>query len=123
MEEKNSTGKYINPNRKLFRKKDLEKIEKDILDGLNIAKISQKYKIDYWVVHNVFIDFILEKQRNNKNLSITFGHKDQEYYTEEELLAGIDYKSYTWENLTEEEKQFYLNYGTENNNGADSSLE
>jgi hypothetical protein len=123
MEEKNSTGKYFNPNKKIFKKEDLEKIEQDIINGLNLVKISQKYKIDYWAIHSIFTDFILEKQRSSKHLSITFGHKNQEYYTEEELLAGIDYKSYTWENLTEEEKQFYLNYGTENNNGADSSLE
>jgi len=37
-----------------------------------------------------------------------WGHKDESYYTEEELLKGIP--EYTFEELSQQEKQFYLNY-------------
>ena len=37
------------------------------------------------------------------------GHKQEEYYSEKELLTGIP--EYTWEELSKAEIKFYQNYG------------
>lgn len=55
-----------------------------------------------------------EKRLNGKRVLVRkkdppLGHKDEEYYSEKELLAGIE--DYTWESLSEVEKEFYNNYG------------
>lgn len=124
MKQKELFGKYAKLTRKTFSHEDLENINTDILNGVNIIKIAEKYHVGYHVIHSIFVEFILNSDsRGSRRVQAIFGYKKQEYYTEEELLAGIDFSSYTWENLTEHEKQFYLNYGTEKHNGNDSSLE
>jgi len=124
MEDSPLFGEYSKYTRRVFTRGELESIKAEIIKGNTIAKIAKDYQVDYWVISTIFKEFILNGPYNkNKNPTVKLGHKDEEYYTEEEMLSGIDYSSYTWDNLTEEEKQFYLNYGTEDNNRDDSSLE
>lgn len=104
-------------------KKEIKLIKQYINQGMNLKEIARKVDVSFYSVDLIFADLMAQRKSRNKFVSEYMGFKDESYYTEEELITGIDYSSYTWENLTEEEKQFYLNYGTENNNRADSSLE
>jgi hypothetical protein len=121
MEESLLFGEYSKHTSKIFTEKDILDIKNSLLAGVQVKKIAKKYSVCSRVIDTIFKEFLLDKK--NFYPSTQLGSKDEEYYTEEEMLSGIDYSSYTWDNLTEEEKQFYLNYGKQNNNRDDSSLE
>jgi len=69
---------------------------KSLLPAMSLMEISVVY--DYY-----------QKFLTRYGTSIHFGHKDEPYYTSENLEDY--YPTYTWESLSEHEKEFYLNYG------------
>ena len=89
----------------------LFKIVNDAINGTTILELSLQYKTSRRV--------ILDIQRLYYSTRGTFKsvsykihrlvNKDVEYYSEEELIAGIP--NYKWEDLSLEEQQFYLEYG------------
>ena len=55
----------------------------------------------------------MEKKKSNGkklifNKHVFLGHKDEEYYSEKQLLLGI--QEYSWEKLSKSEIKFYENY-------------
>lgn len=94
-----------------FTMDQLFKIVNDAINGVTILELSLQYKTSRRV--------ILDIQRLYYSTRGTFksvsykihrlGNKDVEYYSEEELIAGIP--NYKWEDLSMEEQQFYLEYG------------
>lgn len=93
-----------------FTMDQLFKIVNDAINGTTILELSLQYKTSRRV--------ILDIQRLYYSTRGTFksvsykihrlGNKDVEYYSEEELIAGIP--NYKWEDLSIEEQQFYLEY-------------
>lgn len=94
-----------------FTMEQLFKIVSATINGVSILELSLEYKTSRRV--------ILDIQRLYYSTRGTFrsvsykihrlGNKDVEYYSEEELIAGIP--NYKWEHLSAEEQQFYLEYG------------
>jgi transposase-like protein len=110
MKESQLLGEYSSITKKSFTRQEILNIAESIIKGYNIVGIARKYKVNDKVIDKIFKEFLMHKA-NRDNILVTgcLGHKDVEYYEEEELL-NLDLE-YTWEKLSEVEKQFYLDYG------------
>ena len=116
------TGEYEKITKKKFNRAELLDIRQRIIDGHPIYYICKVYKVDRLVVQELFKEFILTLDSIRKySPRAVIGNKNTSYFTENEMLAGLPV--YTWEELSKLEKHFYLNYGKENDNRNDSSLE
>ena len=122
MEEIKLTGEYEKLTKKKFNRAELLDIRQRIIDGHPIHYIAKVYKVDRLVVQELFKEFILTLDSIRKySPRAVIGNKNTSYLTEEEMLAGPPV--YTLDELSKLEKHFYLNYGKENDNRDDSSLE
>jgi len=112
---------YFNSKTKYkFSLKEILKIKKDLLDGLSVEKISKKYSISVPRV-NILMDRFIFKTYNSSKI---LGSKLEPYYNTEEELFNLGIYNYTWEDLTDHEKKFYLNYETKkHNNKINRALE
>ena len=109
-EQEKLIGNYLNYTKRYFTRKELLDIRQAIIDGDIIEMIAYKYNVGTKVIRYLFRDFIhtMDALRIPSG-EYKLGHKDDSYYTEEELLEGLP--TYKWEDLDHYEKKFYLNYG------------
>jgi hypothetical protein len=106
-------NKKLCGNIKDFDLEQIKRIGKKVEKGTPIEEISKEFglsrdkvitRIEYYLKNfDSYGNFKLLPEYYNK-----IGSKTQAYYTEKEMLEG--FPDYTWKNLTEHEKQFYLNY-------------
>jgi hypothetical protein len=103
-------GDYLQYTKRYFTRKELLDIRQAIVDGDIIEIIAYKYKVGTKVIRYLFKDFIqtMDALRIPSG-EYKLGHKDDSYYSEEEMLEGLP--QYKWEDLDYYEKKFYLNYG------------
>lgn len=76
-----------------------------------LKKIAKILGITYARVNTIVSKYMI----NYKKDTITLGHKEESYYTEEELLNP---PKYSWEGLTQTEQNFYNNYNKVQENGG-----
>jgi hypothetical protein len=89
----------------------LHSIRRNFLEGVPIKKIARNHNIGIVRLERAFIEVSSPKESALLIRSLNkIGHRNEPYYSEEELLTGIP--NYTWESLSRTEKQFYNNYGS-----------
>lgn len=80
-----------------------EFVAKKHLQGDSIRQIAIKLKVSYGKINRIVSKYLA----NRCSPVIIFGHKDEPYYTEEELLNP---PKYSWEKLSSAERIFYFEY-------------
>lgn len=103
---------FNNKTRYKFSVEEILDIKKDILAGIPVEKLTLKYNLTEPRISTLINKFIFKSYDNNKIL----GRKTEPYYNSETELFNIGVFNYTWEDLTEEEKQFYLDYENKKHN-------
>lgn len=91
--------------KKLLTKEEVLDIEFYIYQGFPEAVTREKFQITKGIYYQIYNNMVLNR---NRVYFGTLGAKIEPYYTEEELLKGIP--EYTWESLSNKEKQFYYGY-------------
>lgn len=76
-----------------------------IYKGLTEEEIRSTFQITRMLYLGIYQTMMLDIKNTS---SAVLGHKNESYYTEEELLKGIP--QYTFDELSQQEKEFYLNY-------------
>lgn len=107
-------GKWTkNINKLEFSAEDIKAIEQDFIEGKLLPEILQKNKLRREVLELIIKNYIhIKHYQKPKELSkkstFILGKKSlQDFKSEEEMLNE---KPYTWDNLSDYEKQFYQNY-------------
>lgn len=80
--------------------KEANKIKKLIYEGLTLQEIHEITGETVSFLSRNFGNYV-----SKKDMTRNLGHKNETYYTEEELLKG--YPEYTYESLSEEEKKIF----------------
>jgi NTP pyrophosphatase (non-canonical NTP hydrolase) len=111
--------KRLRGNKFYFRKNSIREFitieeiiefKKELASGEYIIKVCRKFGITYGMYRTIekerFLDLYFVDYEVTKAAENSFSKRDNDI-TEEELL---EFPNYTWENLSEKEKQFYNNY-------------
>jgi hypothetical protein len=100
-------GKYLENTQRVFTAYEILHIKRAIGRGVTIKRLSQHYNVDYRVISQIFKEFMWSTQDTILVASPKrLGYKDEPYYeTESEMLNEVDY---TWESLSESEREWYL---------------
>jgi hypothetical protein len=86
--------------------KKFEKLKKDILrNKKNLKELGIEYGISEYSMAKMFTLGYF----NLDSKTVLNSKKEAYYIDEEEIEASLSH-DYTWEDLSEEEKKFYLNY-------------
>jgi hypothetical protein len=95
-----------------FTKSLLKEIINDALfKRLKVRVVQIKYNISKVTLEEIIYTYKISGGTFNQlaeNIPI-LGHKDEAYYTEKELLNL--FTQYSWDEVSETEKQFYFDYG------------
>jgi hypothetical protein len=112
---------YFNNKAKYkFTIEEVLSIKKDILAGIPVEVLTKKYNLSEPRISTLINKFIFKNYDNNKIL----GKKTEPYYNSEQELFNLGNNNYTWDSLTEHEKNFYLEYeAKEHNNKINRTLE
>lgn len=107
-------NKKLHGNIKDFDLDQIKRIGKKVAQGVPIEKISKEFNLsrDKVIVRIEYYLKNFDSYGNFKLLSEYYnriGNKTEAYYTEEEMLNNT--LKYQWEELSDYEKQFYLDYG------------
>lgn len=87
-------------------RQDFLDIRELILQGMPLELIARRYKVGYERIAGVYYYFEIEvKKLRIRGPNAMIGHKDEPYFTEEEMLAG--YPTYSYKDLSKTEKAFY----------------
>ena len=106
-------GKYSSPlTKKEFTREDLDNIYIDFVAGLLLVELFKKHNISRESFQYIMADYY---HKNSKMFVEAFndiankrlGHKNEAYFTEEEMLKP---REYTWESLSKKERLFYEKY-------------
>jgi hypothetical protein len=97
---------FNNKTRYIFSPEEILSIKKDIISGIPVEKLTVKYNLTEPRISTLINRFIFKNPHANRIL----GNKTEPYYNSESELFNLNNNDYTWESLTEKEKQFYLNY-------------
>ncbi len=100
-------GKYLESTQRVFTAHEILHIKRAISRGVAIKRLAQHYNVDYRVISQIFREFMWSTQETILVASPKrLGHKDEPYYeTESEMLKDLEY---TWEDLSETERMWYL---------------
>jgi len=107
-------NKKLSGNIKDFDLEQIKRIGKKVAQGVPIEKISKEFNLSRDKVI-VRIEYYLKNFDSYGNFKLLSGYynrigsKTEAYYTEEQMLNNT--LKYQWEELSDYEKQFYLNYG------------
>lgn len=127
-------GKEVNKRyskvRRVFTRNSFPKsllkviVEDKLFKQLSNKKICTKYNISLITLNEIIFFYEITGGTFNKcNETIpVLGRKNTCYYDTEEELLNLP-KRYSWEELSDTEKQFYIDYGKEDDYGDDCSLE
>lgn len=111
---------FNNKTKYKFTTEEVLNIKKDILAGIPVEVLAEKYNLTEPRISTLINKFIFKNYDNNKIL----GSKTEPYYNSEQELFNIGNNNYTWESLTEHEKKFYLEYeAKERNSKINRALE
>jgi hypothetical protein len=108
--------KSYKPNaQRSFTKKELHEIIKHLDKHHSYRKASSKFNTVASVIRKIEQIYSDTGGTFNKFIAVTriLNSKNETYFSEEELLN--QFKNYTWEELSEEEKYFYKNYNKTKN--------
>jgi len=107
-------NKKLSGNIKDFDLEQIKRIGKKVAQGVPIEKISKEFNLSRDKVI-VRIEYYLKNFDSYGNFKLLSGYynrigsKTEAYYTEEQMFNNT--LKYQWEELSDYEKQFYLNYG------------
>jgi hypothetical protein len=92
--------------KRVLTTEEIAQIEIQIYKGNSSEEIREMFHLTKVLFNGIRRELKIETRRYPSTGK--WGHKDEAYYTEEELLKGIP--EYTFKDLSRHEKQFYLNY-------------
>jgi len=107
-------NKKLSGNIKDFDLEQIKRIGKKVAQGVPIEKISKEFNLSRDKVI-VRIEYYLKNFDSYGNFKLLSGYynrigsKTEAYYTEEQMFNNT--LKYQWEELSDYEKQFYLDYG------------
>jgi hypothetical protein len=111
---------FNNKTKYKFTAEEVLNIKKDILAGIPVEVLAEKYNLTEPRISTLINKFIFKNYDTNKIL----GRKIEPYYNSETELFNIGENNYTWDSLTEHEKKFYLRYeAKEHNSKINRTLE